>query len=141
MLELCKVKMKLYFCSCYFQDHMINWFLVLEALFLTWLAVCRMCSVNKVLLKISGKYLCRSLFLIKLQVWGMQFYQKGDSDTSVFLWILLNFLEHLRWLLLLLSGRFRYLFGFERSVERTPTYIQGGTNLKFYGMKLNIAGR
>ena len=33
------------------------------------------------------------LYLIKLRAWGLQLYQKGDSGTCVFLWILRNFWE------------------------------------------------
>ena len=47
-----------------------------------------MCSLK------FAKFLRRSLSLIKLQAWGMQLYQKKDSNTSVFLWILQNFQEH-----------------------------------------------
>ena len=36
-----------------------------------------------------------SLFLIKLQVWGLQLYQKRLSVTGVFLWILKIFYTHL----------------------------------------------
>ena len=37
----------------------------------------------------------RVTFLIKLQAWGLQLYEKGGSGTGVFLWILWNFQEHL----------------------------------------------
>ena len=37
----------------------------------------------------------RVTFLIKLQGWGLQLYEKGGSGTGVFLWILWNFQEHL----------------------------------------------
>ena len=33
----------------------------------------------------------RVSFLIKLQAWGLQLYQKRDSGTGVFLWILQSF--------------------------------------------------
>ena len=33
--------------------------------------------------------------LVKLRAWKLQFYQKRDSDTDVFLWFLRNFEEHL----------------------------------------------
>ena len=33
----------------------------------------------------------RVSFIKKLQTWGMQFYQKRDTDTDDFLWILWNF--------------------------------------------------
>ena len=39
----------------------------------------------------TGKDLCWSLFLIKFQVFSLQFYQKRDSDTGVFLG---NYYEH-----------------------------------------------
>ena len=57
--------------------------------------VVRRCSSKPVFLKIwkyfSGKHLCRSLFLIKLQVWRPATLSKRDSNTDVFLWILRNF--------------------------------------------------
>ena len=37
----------------------------------------------------------RVTFLIKLQAWGLQLYEKGGSGTGVFLWILWNFQEHM----------------------------------------------
>ena len=40
--------------------------------------------------KFIGKHLCWSVFLNKFQAWAMQLYQKRDSDTGVFLWILWN---------------------------------------------------
>ena len=40
--------------------------------------------------KFTGKHLCRSLFLIKLQASGLQLYQKRNSGTVVFLWTLRN---------------------------------------------------
>ena len=47
-------------------------------------------SIKKVFLenflKFTGKHLCRSLFLIKLQA-----FQNGTLDTGVFLYILQNF--------------------------------------------------
>ena len=36
----------------------------------------------------------RVSFLIKLQAWGLQLYQKRDSGAGVFLWILSNFQQH-----------------------------------------------
>ena len=39
----------------------------------------------------TGKHLCRSLFLKKLQVLKPASLLKGDSNTGVFLWILQNF--------------------------------------------------
>ena len=54
-------------------------------------AVLQRCSVKKGALrhfaKLTGKYLCQNLFLIKLQAW--------DSGAGVFLWILWKFLERL----------------------------------------------
>ena len=35
--------------------------------------------------------MCQGLFLIKLQVSGLELYYKRDSGTGVFLWILLIF--------------------------------------------------
>ena len=50
---------------------------------------------EKVLLEISQNSqentCARVSFLIKLQAWGLQLYYKGESGTSVFLWILRNF--------------------------------------------------
>ena len=55
------------------------------------------CSIKKCVLrnfaKFTWKYLRQSLFLIKMQDLGLQLYQKRDSGTSVFLWILQNFKE------------------------------------------------
>ena len=60
-------------------------------------AVVQRCSVTKGVLrnfaKFTGKYLCQSLFLIKLQ--ALQLYQKRDSGTGAFMWVLRNFLQHL----------------------------------------------
>ena len=49
--------------------------------------VARRCSIKKLFKnfpKFTGKHLCRSLFLIKLQGSGHQLYLKRDSDTDVF---------------------------------------------------------
>ena len=55
----------------------------------------RRCFVKKGVLKnlanFTGKYLCWSLFLIKLQTWS---FIKKDSTTGVFLWHLRNFLRN-----------------------------------------------
>ena len=45
----------------------------------------------------TGKRLCWSLFLIKLQDSSPAFLLKRDSNTGLFLWILRNFKEHLFW--------------------------------------------
>ena len=53
-------------------------------------AVPRSCSIKKVLLKISQnsqENTCARVSFFK----DLQLYQKRDSDTSVFLWILRNF--------------------------------------------------
>ena len=46
---------------------------------------------NKITLKnfvtITGKHLCRKLFLRKLQAWKPATLLKRDSDTNIFLWI------------------------------------------------------
>ena len=59
----------------------------------------RRCYVKKVFLKISKKLqentCARVSFLIKLQSSGLQLHLKKDSGTSVFLWILKIFSEHL----------------------------------------------
>ena len=53
------------------------------------------CSIKKVALKnfakFPGKHLWHSLFLIKLQAWGLELYQERDSGLGVFLWFLPNF--------------------------------------------------
>ena len=49
--------------------------------------------------KFTGKHLCWSLFLINLQAKPATLL-KIDSNTGVFLWILRDFKERLRWLLL-----------------------------------------
>ena len=40
---------------------------------------------------VTGKHLCRSLFLIKLQIFRLTTLLKRDSNTDLFLWILRNF--------------------------------------------------
>ena len=58
-------------------------------------AVVKRCSAKKVLLKISQisqEITCaRVSFFIKLQASGLHFYQKKESGTGLFLWILQNF--------------------------------------------------
>ena len=53
----------------------------------------RSCSVKKCVLrnsvKLAGKHLCQSLFFNKVA--GLRLYEKGDSGTGFFLWILRNF--------------------------------------------------
>ena len=46
---------------------------------------------KKVFLKILQNTCASGLYLIKLQVSGLQFYLKRDSGTDVFLWILRYF--------------------------------------------------
>ena len=41
--------------------------------------------------KFTGKHLCQSPFLIKMQDYCLQVYLQRDSGTGVFLWILQNF--------------------------------------------------
>ena len=52
----------------------------------------RRCFVLKGVLrnfeKVTGKHLCQSLFYNKVAGWGLQLYQKRDSATGVFSWIL-----------------------------------------------------
>ena len=55
----------------------------------------------------TGKHLCWSLFLMKLQAWRPATLLKIDSNTGVYLWMLYCeilktpfFIEHLCWLLL-----------------------------------------
>ena len=56
------------------------------------------CSMQKGALinftKFTGKHLYQSLFLTKLQAWGRQLYQKRNSGTGAFLWILRNVYKH-----------------------------------------------
>ena len=58
-------------------------------------AVAQRPSVKKLFLEILQNLqenACgRASFLIKLQAWGLQLYEKRDSGTGVFLWILRNF--------------------------------------------------
>ena len=54
-------------------------------------------TVLKNLAIFKGKYLWWSLFLIKLRACRSATLLKRDSKTSVLLWILLNFHEHLFW--------------------------------------------
>ena len=42
----------------------------------------------------TGKHLCRSLFLVKLQAWASNFVKRG-TNTGVFLWILRKSQEQL----------------------------------------------
>ena len=62
-------------------------------------AVARRCSVEKLLLKLSKKSqenICVAVsFLMMLRDSILQFYWKRDSNTSVFLRILRDFLKHL----------------------------------------------
>ena len=52
--------------------------------------------------KLTGKHLWQSLFLNKLQAWGLQIYLKKDSDTGIFKNTF--FIEHVWWLLLTISN-------------------------------------
>ena len=45
----------------------------------------------KFFVNVTGKHLCWSLLLIKLQAWWPAILLKRDSNTSVFLWNLQNF--------------------------------------------------
>ena len=61
-------------------------------------------SVLKNFASFTGKHLCQSLLLIKLQALDQQLYQKRDSATDFNLWILRIFkntcsIENLWWLL------------------------------------------
>ena len=61
-----------------------------------WLdTVARRCSVKQVFLKIlqnlQENTCARISFLIRLQTWVLQLYEKEDSGTGVFLRILLKF--------------------------------------------------
>ena len=42
-------------------------------------------------LKFKGKHLCKSFFFNKVAGWGLPLYQKIDSVTGAFLWVLRNF--------------------------------------------------
>ena len=54
----------------------------------------RRCSIKKAVLKffviLTGKHLCWSIFLIKLQDWGFVTLLKRDSNNGFLLWILQN---------------------------------------------------
>ena len=52
---------------------------------------------KNVFVKFTGKHLCWSLFLRKLQVWRPESLLKRDSNTVAVLWILQNLQEHLWW--------------------------------------------
>ena len=82
------------------------------------------CSIKKGVLKnfaiLTGKHLCWSLFLIKLQAWRSATLLKRDSSTGIFLWILWYFKntcfkEHSRTAI----SEFKY----RRGIARTPTNI------------------
>ena len=73
-----------YFCLRF----MINIFLE----FIHTEAVVQRCSVKKVFLKISQNSQENTCVGVSfLQVLGLQLYEKRDSNTGVFLWILRNF--------------------------------------------------
>ena len=59
------------------------------------------CSMKKAVLKnfaiFTGKSLCLSLYLIKLQAFRSATLLKRDFNTGVFLWILRNLQKHLLW--------------------------------------------
>ena len=59
------------------------------------------CSIEKTVLKnfaiFTGKHLCWSLFLIKLQDFRPATLLERDSNTDVFPWILQSFYEYLFW--------------------------------------------
>ena len=61
-------------------------------------------GVFKDLVNFTGKHLCWSLFLIKLQAWTPATLLKRDSNTGVFLWSLLHFQEQLFWRTQLLTA-------------------------------------
>ena len=62
-------------------------------------AVVQRCFAKKMFLKISQNLqettCARVSLLIQLQALGLQLYEKIDSGTGVFLWILRKFYEHL----------------------------------------------
>ena len=71
----------------------------------------------------TGKNLCWSLFLIKLQAWKPAILFKRDSKIGIFLWNLEKFFlrtpfftEHIRWLLLKISHEFSLYCIWERRV-------------------------
>ena len=81
-------------------------------------------SVPKNFPKLTGNYLCWSLFLINLQAKPATLL-KRDSNTSVFLWILRDFWEDLWWLLLtyLHSLFFIYPIFLQQSSQRQVKLI------------------
>ena len=58
----------------------------------------RRCSIKIDVLenfaKFTGNHLCQ-VSLANLAGWGLQLYEKRDSGTGAFLWVLRNFQEHL----------------------------------------------
>ena len=84
----------------------------------------RRCSVKKGLLKnfanFTGKHLCWSLVLIKLQAWRSSFLLKRDSNTSVSCEFCQIFIEHLRWLLLSFTRDFlRFFQNMRENLEKS----------------------
>ena len=81
------------------------------------------CSVKKVVLKnfavFTGKHLCSSLFLMKMQAWRPAMSLKWDTNTCVFLWKLRNFKNCCFWKLYLDNQ-----FGFWFKLWEKETKIQ-----------------
>ena len=81
------------------------------------------CSVKKVVLKyftvFTGKNLCSSLFLMKMQAWRPAMSLKWDTNTCVFLWKLRNFKNGCFWKLYLDNQ-----FGFWFKLWEKETKIQ-----------------
>ena len=48
-------------------------------------------GLHKNIARFTGKHLCSSLFLIKLQIYSMKLSQTRDSGTDTFRWISQNF--------------------------------------------------
>ena len=101
------------------------------------------CSVRKGILrnfaKFTRKLLCQGLFFNKVAGWNLQPYQKRDSGTGVFLWILRNFAntfftEQLRWLLLTFFTGYLLMIAF---VHQAATLNSNGNNNKNIGNNKN----
>ena len=82
------------FIDLFYRYHYICYFIYWDCM---WRHVCTICTeaatggVLKNFANFTGKHLCWSHFLIKLQAWGSATLLKRDSNTDVFLWNKQNF--------------------------------------------------
>ena len=87
----------------------------------------------------TGKHLCWSLFLMKLQTWRPATLLKRDFNTIVFLWNLKNFLQHL--FLKSSSGCFcGFNSCFRRNSEQKPVQLSA-INTRFSWKKRYLLPR